>query len=320
MIACESALLGLPAEVHRAEAEPGDRQAAAPEVRVLHGDHPGTLAACCRRCRPCAFDAATAVRRAEGGRSGRRARPRVGRRRRHPQRRLPARGGRAGRGPGQPAPAPGRRVGQLPARHRPRPGHARRSRRVRPGGRSRTRSVDALRRRRSVPVRPGDDGDPRGRPAGVPRPMPDVPPVEECLSRCRARRRPPGQEVGLRHRVETRLDPATGGLGGAAAVGRAGDARVDAVRRRGGPDPLALLIFADVLPPTFSRSACRAGRRRCSSRCSCARCPAPGWCLVEARASEIAGGWIDEDYRIWDSTGRLVAQSRQLARAPARVS
>ena len=44
--------------------------------------------------------------------------------------------------------------------------------------------------------------------------------------------------------------------------------------------------------------------------------PAPGWCLVEASASEVAGGWLDEDYRIWDSTGRLVAQSRQLARVP----
>jgi hypothetical protein len=30
----------------------------------------------------------------------------------------------------------------------------------------------------------------------------------------------------------------------------------------------------------------------------------------------VAGGWLDEDYRIWDSTGRLVAQSRQLARVP----
>ena len=41
-------LLGLPAEVHGAEAEAGDGQAAAAEVRVLHGNppwHPGPRAA-----------------------------------------------------------------------------------------------------------------------------------------------------------------------------------------------------------------------------------------------------------------------------------
>ena len=32
--------------------------------------------------------------------------------------------------------------------------------------------------------------------------------------------------------------------------------------------------------------------------------------------NEVEFGWLDEDYRIWDATGRLVAQSRQLARAP----
>jgi hypothetical protein len=42
--------------------------------------------------------------------------------------------------------------------------------------------------------------------------------------------------------------------------------------------------------------------------------PAPGWCLAEARATQIAGGWIDEDCTIWDSEGRLVVQARQLAR------
>ena len=42
--------------------------------------------------------------------------------------------------------------------------------------------------------------------------------------------------------------------------------------------------------------------------------PAPGWCLVEATASEVAGGWLDEDYRIWDSTA---GWSRRAASSPA---
>jgi hypothetical protein len=43
--------------------------------------------------------------------------------------------------------------------------------------------------------------------------------------------------------------------------------------------------------------------------------PAPGWLRVEARTHSVAGGWFDEEARAWDSTGRLVAQSRQLALA-----
>jgi hypothetical protein len=36
--------------------------------------------------------------------------------------------------------------------------------------------------------------------------------------------------------------------------------------------------------------------------------------VVESRSTEVAGGWADEECRIWDATGRLVAQARQLAR------
>src|SRR3712207_2500067 len=61
-------LLGLPPEVHRAEAQAGDRQAAASQVRVLHGRQPGRLPGVPQTPgTPSAFDAATAVRRAEGG-------------------------------------------------------------------------------------------------------------------------------------------------------------------------------------------------------------------------------------------------------------
>jgi hypothetical protein len=150
------------------------------------------------------------------------------------------------------------------------------------------------------------------------RPMPEIPSVEECLS---AR---PGDDmgghpvpaVGLRHRVETRLDPATAGW----AVGRpSGEPVMRAwVRLTDGsaPDPFVLLLFADVLPPTAWSIGLMGWAPTVQLQVLVRALPAPGWCLVEASASEVAGGWLDEDYRIWDSTGRLVAQSRQLARAP----
>jgi hypothetical protein len=150
------------------------------------------------------------------------------------------------------------------------------------------------------------------------RPMPKVPPPEECLS---ARAGDdlgghPVPEVGLRRRVETRLDPATAGW----AVGRpSGEPVMRAwVRLTDGsaPDPFSLLLFADVLPPTSWSIGLMGWAPTVQLQVLVRALPAPGWCLVEATASEVAGGWLDEDYRIWDSTGRLVAQSRQLARAP----
>lgn len=149
-------------------------------------------------------------------------------------------------------------------------------------------------------------------------PAPEIPPVEQCLS---------GQggadlggrpmpEVGLRRRVETRLDPSTAGW----AIGKPSGKPVMRgwVRLTDGsaPDPFSLLLFADVLPPTSWSIGLMGWAPTVQLQVLVRALPAPGWCAVEARASEVAGGWIDEDYRIWDSTGRLVAQSRQLARVP----
>jgi hypothetical protein len=146
------------------------------------------------------------------------------------------------------------------------------------------------------------------------RPMPDMPPVEECLPAQAGDH--PVPEVGLRRRVETRLDPATAGW----AVGRpSGEPLMRAwVRLTDGsaPDPFSLLLFADVLPPTSWSIGLMGWAPTVQLQVLVRALPAPGWCLVEAGASEVAGGWLDEDYRIWDATGRLVAQSRQLARVP----
>jgi acyl-CoA thioesterase len=40
--------------------------------------------------------------------------------------------------------------------------------------------------------------------------------------------------------------------------------------------------------------------------------PAPGWLACRASTRHLSGGYHEEDFDIWDSTGTLVAQSRQL--------
>ncbi len=158
----------------------------------------------------------------------------------------------------------------------------------------------------------GDD------PSEYSQPMPDVPGPEECFSVAEHRDLAPGgvQVPGLSLRVDTRLDPATAGWAFGQPSGepvlRAWMRFIDGRE----PDPLALLTFADALPPTSFAMGNLGWAPTVQLQVLVRALPAPGWCLVEARASEVAGGWVDEDYRIWDSTGRLVAQSRQLARAP----
>jgi acyl-CoA thioesterase len=149
-------------------------------------------------------------------------------------------------------------------------------------------------------------------------PVPDAPSAEECFSVAEHRDlAPPGVQVpGLSLQVETRLDIATAGW----AFGQpSGQPYLRAWMRLADgrePDPLALLTFADALPPTSFAMGNLGWAPTVQLQVFVRALPAPGWCLVEARSSEIAGGWVDEDYRIWDSTGRLVAQSRQLARSP----
>jgi acyl-CoA thioesterase len=41
--------------------------------------------------------------------------------------------------------------------------------------------------------------------------------------------------------------------------------------------------------------------------------PAPGWLACRAATRYVIGGYHEEDFEIWDSEGRLVAQSRQFA-------
>jgi acyl-CoA thioesterase len=81
-------------------------------------------------------------------------------------------------------------------------------------------------------------------------------------------------------------------------------------------DPVGLLMVCDALPPvTFDLG--RPGWAPTLELTVHVRAvPAPGWLKVSHRTRNVAGGMFEEDCEVWDSAGRLVAQSRQLAMLP----
>jgi acyl-CoA thioesterase len=151
-------------------------------------------------------------------------------------------------------------------------------------------------------------------PEYVDAPMPVIPPPDECVDLAARLSPDPEKRPGLHRHVDIRLDPATAGW----TVGEPSDEPVVRAWVRfvdGHPaDPVALLTFADVLPPLGFVLGQRGWAPTVQLQVLVRAMPAPGWCLAEASARQIAGGWIDEDCTIWDSTGRLVVQARQLAR------
>jgi hypothetical protein len=78
-------------------------------------------------------------------------------------------------------------------------------------------------------------------------------------------------------------------------------------------DVLGLLLAVDVAPPTVFRLGLLGWAPTVELSALLRAVPAPGWLAFEAEASVVAGGWFDENATVWDSTGRVVAQARQLA-------
>jgi acyl-CoA thioesterase len=82
-------------------------------------------------------------------------------------------------------------------------------------------------------------------------------------------------------------------------------------------DPLALAALVDMaMPPVIDLG--EAGSTTIELSVHVRGVPAPGWLACRASTRHVIDGFHDEDFEIWDSTGRLVAQSRQLALLPTR--
>ncbi|HEY1133568.1 MAG TPA: thioesterase family protein [Nocardioides sp.] len=143
---------------------------------------------------------------------------------------------------------------------------------------------------------------------------PVLPPPEECLRTSDA---PPDflRIAPLVERFEMRLTPRSAGW----VAGRpSGEGVLEGWFRLPDrePDPLMLLLACDAMPPvTFDLG--RPGWAPTVQLTAHVRAvPAPGWLALRQSTTNVAGGFFEEDCEIWDSTGRLVAQSRQLARVP----
>lgn len=86
------------------------------------------------------------------------------------------------------------------------------------------------------------------------------------------------------------------------------------------PDPVSLLMVVDALPPVTFDLGLMGWAPTLELTAHVRAKPAPGWLKVRHATRNLAGGMFEEDCEVWDSAGRLVAQSRQLARQPRPVA
>jgi len=140
---------------------------------------------------------------------------------------------------------------------------------------------------------------------------PDLPPPEECVLVEPTDEFPP-PFVG---RIELRLHPDHVRFGGLPGM-----PRVRGWFRLLDDEPidtLALLVAVDAFPPTiFFANLPVAWVPTLELTTHVRARPAPGWLRCSFTTRFITGGFLEEDGEVWDSTGRLVAQSRQLALLP----
>ncbi len=139
-------------------------------------------------------------------------------------------------------------------------------------------------------------------------PPPRIPSPDHCVGRSGAEQ---GVLLPILDRLDIRLHPDE------AQAGKAGRPQVSGwIRFIDGraPDTLALLLFADAFPPSmFGLLGAVGWVPTIELTVHVRRRPAPGWVLGQFRTTDLADGRMIEDGWLWDSEGRLVAQSRQLA-------
>jgi acyl-CoA thioesterase len=152
-------------------------------------------------------------------------------------------------------------------------------------------------------------------PARVDASPPDLPPPDECV------RTIPNPELGfppaMMGRVDLRLHPDDAQF---LAGTPSGDPLIRGWLRLPDNEPMdafGLLLATDCFPPTiFNARMPVAWTPTVELTAHIRAIPEPGWLRCRFSTRFISGGMMEEDGEVWDSSGRLVAQSRQLALTP----
>lgn len=142
---------------------------------------------------------------------------------------------------------------------------------------------------------------------------PDLPPVEECPMLVGGEVFPPP----FMNWLQLHIHPDDAWF----ATGRpSGEALVRGWFRLGDDEPIdtiGLLFAVDSFPPAIVNAGVPMAWTPTVEFTAHVRArPEPGWLRCCFRTRFITGGFLEEDGEVWDESGRLVAQSRQLALLP----
>ncbi|MGW6497239.1 thioesterase family protein [Nonomuraea angiospora] len=139
----------------------------------------------------------------------------------------------------------------------------------------------------------------------------DMPGIEDCVKLPDPK---PESGMNLNARMELLFDPPTIGWLKGEPSGRPESRAYFRMAEPQDPDPYVLALAVDALPPVVFSAGARGWAPTVDLTWHLRALPAPGWLTLLGSGRLISDGWFDEEVEVRDSTGRLVAQARQLAR------
>jgi acyl-CoA thioesterase len=155
----------------------------------------------------------------------------------------------------------------------------------------------------------------QGGPQLVEQTPPPMPSPDRCTPVEPAGRFPPP----LMGKIELRLHPDDMGFAQGRPSGQAVIRGWFRLRDGEAIDTIALLCAADAFPPAvFNANLPVSWVPTVELTTHIRHRPAPGWLRCRFASRFVTGGFLEEDGEVWDASGRLVAQSRQLALIPRR--